>query len=82
MPILVPHATLAGLLGEQTIDSQARTVGELLDEVSKRVSAEDWEAASRVTILVNGRNMHLLNGRKTALESDDQVWMIVPSGGG
>ncbi len=82
MPILVPHATLAGLLGEQTIDSSARTVGELLDEVRGRVSAEDWEAASRVTILVNGRNMHLLDGRKTALQADDQVWMIVPSGGG
>lgn len=82
MPILVPHAKLAALLGEQTVRSQAETVGELLDELRRRVKPEDWEWAGRVTILVNGRNMHMLQGRKTRLSPEDQVWMIVPSGGG
>jgi molybdopterin converting factor small subunit len=73
---------LAALLGEETIRSEARTVGDLLDEVRRRVAPEDWEWAGRVAVLINGRNMHMLQGRKTPLEPDDQVWMIVPSGGG
>lgn len=82
MPVLVPHAKLAALLGEQTVRSNATTVGALLDEISQRVKPEDWAWAGRVTILVNGRNMHMLQGRKTPLTPDDQVWMILPSGGG
>ncbi len=82
MPVLIPHARLAALLGEKTIESNAATVGELLDEIQRRVAPADWESARRVTILVNGRNMHMLKGGRTRLEPDDQVWMIVPSGGG
>ncbi len=82
MPVLVPHAELASVLGRQTIESNARTVGELLDEVRSQVHEADWGRLSRVTILVNGRNMHHLQGRSTVLRSDDMVWMIVPSGGG
>ncbi len=82
MPVLVPHAKLASLLGAQTIESNAVTMGQLLDEIREMVGDKDWEWASRVTILVNGRNMHHLKGRATVLEPDDMVWMILPSGGG
>lgn len=82
MPIIVPHAKLASLLGEQTINSSASTMGQLLDELRARLGEKDWEWASKVTILVNGRNMHHLQGRSTELKQDDLVWMIVPSGGG
>ena len=82
MPVLVPHAKLAALLGKQTITSDSDTLGQLLDELRAQVGDKDWEWASRVTILVNGRNMHHLKGRSTVLQTDDIVWMIVPSGGG
>jgi molybdopterin converting factor small subunit len=82
MPVLVPHASLAALLGEDTVRSAAGTVGELLDEIERRVPAEDWRQASRATILVNGRNIHRLRGRQTRLESEDQVWMVLSGGGG
>lgn len=82
MPILVPTAKLAALIGQQTIESNAPTVGDLLEEIRHQISAADWERTSRVAILVNGRNMQMLQGRKTKLETNDQVWMIVPSGGG
>lgn len=82
MPVLVPHAKLAAMLGKQTITTNAKTMGQLLDELRAQVGDRDWEWASRVTILVNGRNMHHLQGRSTVLHADDMVWMIVPSGGG
>ncbi len=82
MPLLVPHASLATLLGEDTVRSAASTVGELLDEIERRVSADDWRQASRAAILVNGRNIHMLRGRRTRLDPEDQVWMVLSGGGG
>ncbi len=82
MPVLVPHASLAALLGEDTVRSAATTVGELLDEIERRISTDDWRWASRATILVNGRNVHMLRGRQTRLAPEDQVWMVLSGGGG
>ena len=82
MPIFKPHAKLAALLGEPTLHSNATTVGELFGEVERRLAPADWKRAQRATILVNGRNVHYLEGMKTALGPDDQVWMVYPAGGG
>ena len=82
MPVLVPHAALAGLLGEESIQSEAATVGELFEEVRRRVSPERWKEAQKVAILVNGRNIHYIQGFKTRLAPADQVWMVVASAGG
>lgn len=82
MAIFKPHAKLAALLGEPTIESSAATVGELLREVRSRVAPDEWKRAARATILVNGRNIHYLQGDKTPLSSEDQVWMVYPAGGG
>ena len=82
MPTFVPTADLAKILGTQTIQSSATTVADLLAEVERRLTPEQWNAARKVTMLVNGRNIHYLKGFKTPLEPDDEVWMVVPSGGG
>ncbi len=82
MPLFKPHAKLAALLGSPHIESNAATVGELLAEIRGRISPADWKRASRATILVNGRNVHYLQGMRTRLAPDDQVWMVYPAGGG
>lgn len=82
MPVLVPHAALATLLGADRVESRARTVGELLEEAGRGLDPDAYQQALRCTLLLNGRNIHYLRGRRTALEADDVLWMVVPSGGG
>lgn len=82
MPTFKPHAKLASLLGSPTIESNATTVGALLEEIQAQVSPADWKRAAKATILVNGRAIHYLKGKKTPLDADDVVWMVFPAGGG
>lgn len=82
MPIFKPHAKLADLLGSPTVESSAATVGELLEEIRAQVPPADWKRAVKATILVNGRNIHYLKGKKTPLDGEDVVWMVFPAGGG
>jgi molybdopterin converting factor small subunit len=82
MPILVPHADLAVVLGVERVESEARTVAELLEEVGRGVEPSVWKKATLCTVLLNGRNIHYLKGYATSLETDDVVWMVVPAGGG
>jgi molybdopterin converting factor small subunit len=82
MPVLVPHTPLAALLGQKTVTSQAKTVGDLLHEVERRVAPEEWAKAMKCIILVNGRSIHLVKGMGTPLAPDDQVWMVFPAAGG
>jgi len=79
---LVPHAELAKLLGNQTMSTNARNIGELIDEVRSRLDEKSWDKMKRSTILVNGRNINSLQGQDTPLGPSDIVWMIVPSAGG
>ena len=82
MATLVPHANLARILGTQVIESEAASIRELLAEIRARMDAAEWERTRRVTILVNGVAIHRLSGLDTPLNAGDQVWMVVPSGGG
>ncbi len=82
MPTLIPHHKLAGLLGEQTVKSSAKTVGALFKEIEARISPADWAQAKKCIIIVNGRALYLLHGMDTKLAPDDQVWMVFPSAGG
>ncbi len=82
MPILVPHAELAALLGATHVRLEARTLGELLGEVERRVGAEAWARARRALVLVNGRAAHHLGGPRARLSADDEVWLVLPSAGG
>jgi hypothetical protein len=82
MPIFVPHAKLAALLGVTSVQSTANTLGELLTEIERRVGPKDWAWARRATLLINGRAAHHLGGLRARLDPEDQVWMVLPSAGG
>jgi len=82
MATLVPHAGLAKLLGGRTIQTNATSVRDLIDEIRRRVGDQNWESTRRATILVNGVSIHRLDGKDTPLRPDDRVWMVLPSGGG
>ncbi|HEY3452723.1 MAG TPA: MoaD/ThiS family protein [Myxococcales bacterium] len=82
MAIFVPHASLAKMLGAGELRSTAATVGALLDEMSARVSGDEWKKACRATVLLNGRNVNSLQGRATRLKPEDEVWMVFPAAGG
>lgn len=82
MAVLFPHAGLAKLLGSQSIQSDATSIRDLIEEIRRRVGDQDWETNRRVTILVNGVSIHRLDGKDTPLRADDRVWMVLPSGGG
>jgi molybdopterin converting factor small subunit len=76
------HDKLAKLLGRTTIQTNATTIGSMLDEIASLSNINTKSNMLKVTILVNGRNIHALDGFKTQLGKDDQVWFLVPSGGG
>jgi molybdopterin converting factor small subunit len=80
--LFVPHYALAKLLGQTELRSEATTVGALLEEIRPLVPPEEWRASLRAAILVNGRHIHHLQGMKTPLAADDEVWMVFPSAGG
>ncbi len=82
MPTLVPHASLARLLGEQVLEIEARSIRELIDYIKARIGEESGKQVRRATILLNGRNINFTDGYDTPLEPSDRVWMVVPSGGG
>jgi len=82
MPAFVPHVALAKLLGTSRLETNAATVRVLMDEIKRRVPAEDWKRVRRAAILINGVAMHRLEGLDTPLAPEDTVWMVVPSGGG
>lgn len=82
MALFVPHYALAKLLGQTELRSDATTVGALLEEIRPLVPPQEWRASLRAAILVNGRHIHHLQGMKTPLAADDEVWMVFPSAGG
>jgi molybdopterin converting factor small subunit len=79
---LIPHASLAALLGARTLQSEAASIRELLSEIEARLPPEEWRRASRASILVNGISIHRMSGLDTPLGPGDQVWMVLPAGGG
>lgn len=82
MALFVPHYAFAKRLGRTELRSEAATVGALLEEIRPLVPPEEWRASLRAAILVNGRHIHYLQGMKTPLAADDEVWMVFPSSGG
>lgn len=81
MAILIPNFELAEKIGDR-LEIDAATVGELIEACTTRYGAVFQEATKRAAISVNGRAIRLLQGTKTPLGKDDQVWLLLPSGGG
>ncbi len=81
MAILIPSFELAEKIGHR-VEIDADTVGELVDECISRFGEPFREAVRASAIVVNGRSVNLLKGRRTRLKHDDSVWLIRPASGG
>ncbi len=78
---MVPTWELAERIGRR-VEIDARTVGELIDIGIVRYGEDFRRATERTLIVVNGRGINYLKGRKTRIGPDDEVWFLKPAAGG
>lgn len=82
MPMVKFFATLRKATGEAGYRSSARSVAEVLKEVEKRYGNEVSRYLRNVNVLVNGRHIGYLRGKRTRLEPEDEVSLFPPLAGG
>lgn len=82
MAKLYPHYDLAKAIGEPSLDLDVKNVRELLALLKNRYRAHRDKFPRNLSILVNGRNINYAHGLDTKLGDDDEVWFMLPSGGG
>lgn len=81
MATLIPNFDLAQKIGDR-LDIEASSVGELIKVGVQRYGEPFKEASSKAAIVVNGRAVQHLKGKKTPLVPEDVVWFVLPSAGG
>ena len=78
-------------IGEHELDYEGETVGDILgkfldeygDSLDKTlVDPNTHELQQYILVLVNGRNIHFLDGRNTSLKEGDVVAISPPIAGG
>lgn len=83
MPVTVEFFTmLRKATGEQSYESEQRTVGAVLKEVEKRHGDKVSRYLKNCIVLVNGQNVSYLKGRRTRLDPGDEVSLFPPVAGG
>ena len=82
MPKVRYYASLRQVAGRREDDFEVGTVKEMLDAVSKAYEGKLDRYLKISTVLVNGKNVIHIKGRKTRLEPDDVVSIFPPMGGG
>ena len=81
MAWLIPSFELAREIGDR-VEIDAATVGELIDEGVARYGEPFREATQGAVLVVNGRSISVLKGRRTKLAAGDSVWLVNPVAGG
>lgn len=81
MATLVPHFELAEKIGKQ-VEIEAGTVGELIQAGIAQFGEPFETALKQAAIVVNGRLINSLKGKKTPLKGGDIVWLVLPAAGG
>jgi sulfur-carrier protein len=76
------YASLRQVTGKREEEFQVGTVKEMLNTVSKAYQGKLDRYLKISTVLVNGKNVIHLKGRKTRLAPDDVVAIFPPMGGG
>jgi len=76
------YASLRQIAGTSEDDFEAGTVKQMLDTVSKAYEGKLDRYLKISTVLVNGKNVIHLKGRKTRLGPDGVVSIFPPMGGG
>ncbi len=82
MAILIPSHSLAQAVGMRQVEIEAATVGELIRLGTARYGEPFRQALQGAAIIVNGRSINALKGKRTPLDSSDTVWLVRPAGGG
>lgn len=75
-------ATLRKATGEKGYESSAESVAAVLKEVDSRYGDKVRRHLKNCTILVNGRNIGYLKGKRTRLNAGDEVSIFPPLAGG
>jgi molybdopterin synthase sulfur carrier subunit len=75
-------ATLRKATGEKSYESSAKNVAGILKEVPKLYGNGVSRYLKSCTVLVNGRNIAYLRGKRTKLEPGDEVSIFPPLAGG
>lgn len=82
MPTVKFFATLRNAAGTREAQVSAANVKELLERLSSDYEGRLDRYLKISTVLVNGRNVAQLKGRRTRLKPDDVVSIFPPLGGG
>jgi molybdopterin converting factor small subunit len=77
-----PPFEIAERLGRRMVEIDAPDVAALLRNGSAIAGCDLEAEATRWTLLVNGRNIRYLDGFRTPLRPDDEVFFVKGSGGG
>lgn len=75
-------ATLRKATGEPGYESSAGNVGEILKEIEKRYGDGVTRYLKNCIVLVNGRNIGYLKGKRTKVGAGDEVSIFPPVAGG
>lgn len=81
MATLIPTYDLAQEIGAE-IEIDATTVGELLTIGRERWGQPFKDVVRGAAIVVNGRAITQLKGKRTPLGPDDTVWLVNAAAGG
>ncbi len=82
MPTVKFFATLRQVAGAREIQLEADNVRDLLDRLSASYEGRMDRYLKISTVLVNGKNVVHMKGKKTKLKPDDEVSIFPPLGGG
>ena len=82
MPTVKLYASLRQVAKVSEVEIEGSSVNEILAAVSSTYDGKLDKYLKISTVLVNGRNVVHLKGRRTRLESDDTVSIFPPLGGG
>ena len=75
-------ATLRKAAGEPGFQSDARNVADILKEVERRYGDGVKRYLKSCIVLVNGKNIGYLKGKRTKLRDGDEVSLFPPVAGG
>lgn len=82
MPKVRYYASLRQIAGRPEEEFEVGTVKEMLDTVSRTYQGKLDRYLKISTVLVNGKNVIHLKGRRTRLRPNDVVSIFPPMGGG
>lgn len=82
MPKVMLYATLRKVAGTREVEVQADSVKRLLERLSDEYGGKLDRHLKISTILVNGKNVIHLKGKRTRLKPGDVVSIFPPMGGG